>query len=146
MGCLRAVDPVAEPEDRGLVEVSDDCQPSVHIAIQGAVAHGQFRLVAGGQQQLPLLVGHSHQQRPADAGLQVLGGDSLRPVRQSGAQTAVERLHQSADRQGVMAQFQALGQGRCVIDGAGGTPGGWHQQGGDVVLPQCSSCDHGDQG
>ena len=69
----RGIDPGAEAEHAGFVEVANHGQPAVHVAIEGAVTNRELTFVAGGEQQLPLLVGHGHQQGAADARLQVFG-------------------------------------------------------------------------
>ena len=65
-GCV-AVEPVAQGKHAGFVEIANHRKPAVHVAVEGAVAHGQLGFVAGGQQQLALLVGHGHQQGAANA-------------------------------------------------------------------------------
>ena len=78
--------------------------------------------------------------------MEVFSRDAHRSIRQGRPQTGIESLHQAADRQGVVAQSQALGQGQGVIDRAGGTPGGGHQQGGDVLRSEGRGGDHRHQG
>ena len=47
------------------------------VAVQGRVAGGQLALVAGGQDQVAVLVGQRHQDHAADPGLQVLRGQAV---------------------------------------------------------------------
>ena len=114
-GCW-AVDPVAQREDAGLVQIADHRQTAVHVAVEGAIPHRQLGFVARGQEQLALLVGHGHQQRAADAGLQVLGGDPLRLLPQGRRERGVEPLHQPLNRQRVGREVQAIGQGGGIVD------------------------------
>ena len=63
----------------GLGHIPQDAQPAAHVAVQGAVAHGQLALVAGGQHQVSEAVGQGHEDVAPDAGLDVFQGD-LHPV------------------------------------------------------------------
>ena len=51
----------------GLVNILDDREPPGHVAVEGGVAGGHFRLVAGGQYQLAGLVGKRHQDDATNA-------------------------------------------------------------------------------
>ncbi len=74
------VDPAGQFPNGGLGHVADDRQAAAHVAVERAISHGDFALVAGGQQQMIEFVAESHEQRPADAGLEVFLGDVGRPA------------------------------------------------------------------
>ena len=65
------VAPARQRENGGFVNVLDGRKAPAHVAIQRAVAHGVFALVARGQQQMAVLVGQGHEQHAAHARLQV---------------------------------------------------------------------------
>ena len=61
-----------------LGHVLDDGEAARGVAVEGGVADGQLALVAGGEHEpAPELVRERHQERAADAGLQVLLGEVL---------------------------------------------------------------------
>ena len=101
------IEPGAKLEHAGFVEVADHGQAAVHVAVEGAITDGQLAFVAGGEQQLALLVGHSHQQGAADARLQVFGAQTAGWARQHRCQGGVEAGHQRRDLSGAAAQAQA---------------------------------------
>ena len=68
-------------------------KPPDHVAVQRRVADGHLRLVPGRDDEPAELVRQRHQQRPADAGLEVLLGQ----VRLAAGERAGERLPESAD-------------------------------------------------
>ena len=55
------IEPLAEAEDFGFGQVGDGSESAVHIAVEGAVAHGHFRFVASGDQEIAKFVGDGHQ-------------------------------------------------------------------------------------
>ena len=77
---------------------------------------------------MSLLVGDGHQQRAADARLQIFCGDTAGRGLERGGQGRLEALHQGFDRNDGMGQSQTLAQCECIGDRSGGTPWGWHQQ------------------
>ena len=64
--------------DERLRNVADDGQSAAHVAVQSAVADGEFALVSGGEHQRARLVGQRHQRHASQARLQVLFGDVRR--------------------------------------------------------------------
>jgi hypothetical protein len=58
-------------EDLGLVQIADQVQATVHVAIEGGVADADFAFVAGRQHEMAKVVGELHQDRAADARLDV---------------------------------------------------------------------------
>jgi hypothetical protein len=74
----------------GLGQVLDDGKTTGHVAIQRAIAGGHFALVARGQHNAAKFVGQRHQQRAADAGLDVFFGGVLGPTRKLAASDALK--------------------------------------------------------
>ena len=70
-----AVEPAADGIDARLDQIADHRQRAHHVAVERAIAHGHLRLVAGGEHQGAELVRERHQQRAANARLDVLLGD-----------------------------------------------------------------------
>ena len=70
------VAPAGELPDQRLRHVLDRREPAGGVAVERRVADGDLALVAGRQQQVPVLVGQPHEQRAAHAGLQVLRRDA----------------------------------------------------------------------
>ena len=74
-GPVHLVVPAREFIDFGLVDVADGFQGAHGVAVQGAVAHGVFRLVARTEYGAAHAVGKGHEQGTADAGLDIVGGE-----------------------------------------------------------------------
>ena len=56
-------------------QVGDHGESAAHIAVEGAVTHRDFALVAGGEQEGAVFIGERHEQETPGAGLQVFLGD-----------------------------------------------------------------------
>ena len=119
------VAPLAELVDEGLGHILDDAEAAGHVAVEGGVAHGEFALVAGGQDEPAELVGDSHEQVASDAGLHVL----LRDVGLRAVEYGVEGVfHGAVDvLDGDDAERNAQGGGERLRVGhaaVGGVAGG----------------------
>ena len=75
------------------------------VAVERRVADGDLALVAGGQQQVPVLVGQPHEQRAAHPGLQVLRGDAGQ------LDLTVERVDHRRDRHDRVVQPEPASPG-----------------------------------
>ncbi len=67
--------------DEGLGDIADHGQAAAHIAVERAIAHRDFALIAGGQHHRAGLVGQGHQRHAAQPRLQILLGDVGRASR-----------------------------------------------------------------
>src|SRR5947209_648078 len=76
-----AIDVARERIDLGLENVADDGESDVRVAVERAVAEGEFRLVAGRKQQTALGVRDGHQDVAAQARLQVLRRQTVAAAR-----------------------------------------------------------------
>ena len=141
-----AIEPGAELKHGGFVEIADHGQAAVHVAVEGAIAHGQLRFVAGGEQQLAALVGQGHQQGAADARLQIFGRQAGRSSAQGRGEGVVKGAHQLRDCHGLLAEAQPGRQGFGVVDGAAGAVRGGHQQGLQGAGTQGGAGDDGHEG
>jgi len=65
------VDPAGHFPDLGFGEVTDEGEAAAHVAVEGAVADGEFAFVAGGQEQMAEFVAEGHEDSAADAGLEI---------------------------------------------------------------------------
>ncbi len=72
LAAIQFVDVARQAVDVPLEKILDESETPHHVAVEGAVAHGELAFVAGGQHQPAVLVGVGHQQVAADACLQVL--------------------------------------------------------------------------
>ena len=63
-----------EAVDHGFRNVADDGEAAAHIAIESAIADGDFAFVAGGEDERSEFVGECHERDAAQAGLEVLLG------------------------------------------------------------------------
>ena len=72
-----AVDPARELVDDRLRHVADDREAAAHVAVDRAVADGQFALVAGGEKQVAELIRERHQDHAAQTRLHVFLGRVL---------------------------------------------------------------------
>ena len=103
------VAPAREFPDEGLGHVLDRREATNGIAVDGGVADGNLALVAGGEHQVPLGIGHCHQGRAAHPCLQVLLGQARE------VQLRLEGVDHGRDRHRAEVQPRALGQvGRVV--------------------------------
>ena len=127
------VAPLGQPVDQGLGHVLDDGKTTGHVAVEGAVAGGHLALVAGGQHDVAGLVGQRHQQRAADAGLQVLFGRVFGPAGKLLGQAGAEGIEHRRDRDLVVAHAQALCHVAGVDPGDVGGVGRGHHHGADLV-------------
>src|SRR3954452_21304381 len=109
------VAPAGQLPDQRLGHVLDRREATGRVAVERGVPDRHLALVAGRQQQVPVLVGQPHQQRAADAGLQVLRGD---PAELDGL---LEPLDDRRDRDDGVVQAQplrgVLGVGQRVLAG-----------------------------
>ena len=64
--------------DYGFGDVGDDGEAAGHVAVEGAVANGDFGFVAGAEDQGAEFIGERHQEIAADAGLDVFFGGVFR--------------------------------------------------------------------
>ena len=71
-----AVGVAAERVDAGLEDVADDGEGADHVSVEGAVAGGHLAFVAGGEDERAELVGERHEERAADAGLEIFFGEA----------------------------------------------------------------------
>jgi NAD+ synthetase len=104
------VEVAGQGEDFGFVQVADQAQAAVGVAVQRAVAHRQFGLVTCGQQQRAALVGIFHQHRAPDAGLHVLQRQPLQRCAEGAGKAAGVLRHQVGNGVGVQGKPQALAQ------------------------------------
>ncbi len=97
-----------------LGQIGQHRQGAGHIPIKGAVSHGQFRAVAGGQKEAPFPVGDKHEDISPDAGLEILLGQvHLRPA---GAVKLFQvSVKEGSDRDGPRIQAQVLRQGAGIF-------------------------------
>ena len=106
-----AVDVARQIVDHRLGHVADHRQAAAHVAVERAVADGELALVAGGEQQVVVLVGERHQDGAADAGLDVLLGDvglaSREAAGVSASRYALEDRRRSGRRGTAMPRFRA---------------------------------------
>ena len=91
-----AVAPVGNAIDQRLHDVLDDREPAGHVAVERGVARGHLALVARGDDDGARLVRKRHEQRAADARLQVLlglvRGEPLEGRRELGLEGLEERV------------------------------------------------------
>ena len=123
-----AVAPAAQRVDQGLGDVPDDREPARHVAVQGAAADRQLRLVAGGQDQAAGLVGEACRAASPAPG----PGGSPRPGRalvpaKGSLSTPRNASTGSAIRQGEQLDAEVMGQrlrvGQAVLRGEAGRHG-----------------------
>ena len=122
--------------DAGLDQVADHRQCADHVAVEGAVAHGHLRLVAGGKHQGGKLVGEGHEQVAANPGLNVFLGGVRLGSRKQRLQGESELLKEAADADDLIANAQIGGQPAAVVDGAGRGVGAGHADAEDVFSAQ----------
>ena len=104
--------------DQRLGHVGDHGQPSRHVAVQGAVADCELGLVAGGEKQAAELVGHCHQHRCANAGLDVFFGDIFFDIAEHRCQLIEVGLEDFVDRDHQERDSEVVGQRLGVGDAA----------------------------
>ena len=105
---IMKVAPAGQVKHAGLDHVLDDREAARHVAIQRAVARGHLALVAGGQDNRTGLVGQRHEQRAANAGLDVLFGGVFFKALKLRRQRLLEAIEQRRDRDLVIPHVQAL--------------------------------------
>ncbi len=130
------VAPAAELEHRGLVDVLQDVEAAVHVAVERGVAHRHLRLVAGGHHHAAELVRHGHQGDAPRARLDVLLGHVLRAIAEQRRQHGAERLHRRADVHDVVADAQRPGAGLGVLQRVPAGVGRRHHDGVHALRPQ----------
>ena len=96
-----AVDVSGELPDAPFCEVCDGRECAAHVAIECAVADGEFRLVACGEQEGVVVVGVCHEEDASDAGLEVLFGEAVGLVLEGGLQGFPEYAEGGLDGDGV---------------------------------------------
>ncbi len=127
---------MADGVDLLLVEVFEHIIAAAHVAIEGGVADGHFRLVAGGHQHQAELVGKRHQGDAADARLDVFLGDVGRAAGEGGRQHGLERRDGRGDSDFVESHAGAFRAGGGVLEAVRtGVARGQHE-GLDVVGAQ----------
>ena len=130
---LRSVPPARDAVDHHLRQIRDDRQTAVHVAVERAISHRDFRLVASGQQQRSELVGERHQQIAANARLDVFFRDVGGATAKRFAQHAVVSLHDIGDRQSQGADAEVARQSHGILNAAAARIARGHQHAQDVV-------------
>lgn len=130
------VDVARQLEDLGLVQIAQQAQAAVGVAIQRAVAHRDLGLVARGQQQVAEGVGVLHQRGAADACLQVLQRQALQRLAEAGLELARIAVNQLAYRVLMQRDAQVAAQDHRVIDRAARRKARGHGDGHHVVRAQ----------
>ena len=103
-----------QPEDVGLVDVLQQCEPARHVPVERRVADRQLGLVAGRDHEPAELVGERHQQHAADARLDVLLGEvGLAPL-EARCQRGDECLDHRLDPDLAEVAAEVLGEAPCV--------------------------------
>ena len=127
-----AVGVAGEGVDAGLEDVADDGEGADHVAVEGAVAGGHLGLVAGGEDERAELVGEGHEERAADAGLEVLFGQAEGSAGEEGLEGALVGGEDVVDGDEFEADAEVGGEGAGVVDGAGGGELAGHADAEDV--------------
>ena len=97
------------------VDIAENRQAAHRVPVEGAIAHRQLALVAGGQDEPVLVVGNGHQGRPANPGLDVLLGQAIVfLLAKERSEDSAKRVVERVDLDGSELDAQALGQVRCV--------------------------------
>ncbi len=112
------VDVARQGKHLGLVQIANQAQAAVGVAIQRAVAHGDFALVARGEQQVAEGVGVFHQHRAANAGLQVLQRQACQRLTKAGLKLLCVARYQLGDRVREEPHAQVLAERYGIIDRA----------------------------
>ena len=140
------VAPMAQLEHGRLVDVLQHGIPAVHVAVDGGVADGHFRLVAGGQQHMAELVGQRHQQQAPRAGLNVFFRDVAVAAFEQGGQHGVEGVHGGLDRHAFQPGAHEGRRFGGVLQAVGGGIGRGHHHRQHTVRPQGVDRDGGGKG
>ncbi len=123
-----------------LRHVADHGQAAAHIAIERAVADGQFALVAGGQHQRAPLIRQGHQCDAAQARLQVLLGDVARRAGEKRIRASLRNCIVAAgDRDDLEANAEILRHRPRIGNAALGRVRSRHADAGDILAPTAST-------
>src|SRR5258705_182446 len=135
-----------KPVNHELGHVGDDGEPAGHVAIQRAIADGDFRFVAGAEDHGAEFIRKSHQIVATDARLDVFFGC----VRGTIAKHRFERLdvgvEYGTDGDGKQFDAEIVGQALCVGLAAFRGVGAGHGDAEDVFLAERVNGDGGDNG
>ncbi len=104
------VDEVCEVVDHGFWDVGDDGKAAAHVAVEGAVADGDFRFVAGGEKHVTEFVGEGHEDAAAEACLDVFLGEAFGGVGEEGSEGGFHAFVGGFDGDGVELDAEALGE------------------------------------
>ena len=109
-GAIRVVEvaPAGQIKHPRFDHIFDHRKAARHIAIQGAITGGHLALVARRQHNGTRLIGQRHQQRAANAGLNVFFGGVFCQAFKLGRQGLFETLKQGGNRNFVVTHTQAL--------------------------------------
>jgi predicted transcriptional regulator len=105
-----SIEPIADGVDARLDQIADDRQSANHVAVKRAVAHRHLGLVAGGEHQGAKFVGERHQERAANARLNVFLGDVFLHAGKSGIESLGELREERFDGDGFKANAEIGGQ------------------------------------
>ncbi len=128
-----AVEVACELPDAPFGEVCDGRESAAHVAVEGAVADSELRLVARGQQEGVVEVCVGHEKDATDAGLEVLFGESEGLVLEGGLQRVAECDEGRFDGDGMRLDAEVLRERGGVVEGALGGEVTRHEEADDIV-------------
>lgn len=141
-----AVEVSGELPDAPFCEVCDGRECAAHVAVEGAVANGEFGLVAGGEQEGVVVVGVCHEEDASDAGLEVLFGEAVGLVLEGGLQGFPECAEDGLDGDGVGLDAEVLSERCGIVEGALRGEVAGHEQADDIVWSERADGESGSEG
>ena len=138
------VHPSRHPVHPSLGQITNDSQPAAHVAVEGAIAHGQFAFVARGQEQRTKLVGHGHEGYPAKPRLQIFLGRVFRATFEERLHLALQGLEGALDGRHVETDPQVLSQRAGIVDASGARKLRGQGKAPNILRTQCVYSQGGD--
>ena len=111
------VDPPGQGEDLGFEYVTDHGETAAHVAVECAIAHGHFALVAGGEEEGAKFIGERHHEDAADAGLDIFLGDVGCAAGEDGPERRLGGGHGVGDGDGLEPEPEVFGEEARVVAG-----------------------------
>ena len=133
---LVAIDVVGELIDGGFWDIAEDGEAAAHIAVESAVADGEFAFIARGEEEMVEFIGEGHEGEAADAGLEIFFGGVFWEALEEGVELGFEGIEAGLDGDGFAADVEIFGEEQGIGDTAWGAKLGGHGDAEDIVVAE----------
>ena len=133
---LVAIDVVGELIDGGFWDIAEDGEAAAHIAVESAVADGEFAFIARGEEEMAEFIGEGHEGEATDAGLEIFFGGVFWEALEEGLELGFEGIEAGLDGDGFAADLEIFGEEQGIGDAAWGAKLGGHGDAEDILVAE----------